>query len=142
MRPRLETASFAMTCLGLALSGGAGFTTIGPQLERIEILDIKLPEVSPGRVEAAVIHVDNFGNLITNVTAAELEEAGISTDKMRLELAEDSISEFVTHYAAAPPRHPVTLYSSAGYIEIALRDGSAQQCLNVRRSDKVTIVSD
>ena len=123
------------------LSGGAGFTTIGPQLERIEILDIKLPEVSPGRVEAAVIHIDNFGNLITNVTAKELEAAGISTDKMELELAKETISDFVTHYAAAPPRQPVALYSSAGYIEIALRDGSAQQCLDVRRSDRVSIIS-
>ncbi len=88
-------------------------------------LELLLPEQQGNRhVVGHVIHVDRFGNLITNVPAAWLADSDWAC-----EIAGWRISHLSESYSAVRPGELVALIGSSGMLEVALRDGSAARLL-------------
>jgi S-adenosyl-L-methionine hydrolase (adenosine-forming) len=84
-------------------------------------------------LRGAIIHIDRFGNLITNITRAEL------TEHAHVQLAEGDPIALVRCYADAAPNVPVALIGSSELLEIALRDASAQSHFRARVGDLVRV---
>jgi S-adenosyl-L-methionine hydrolase (adenosine-forming) len=94
---------------------------------------VRLPFPSPlrdldasgtiGAVRSEVIHVDRFGNLITNLTAADLPPDPIVT------VAGRTIRGLVPHFQATAPL--IALIGSSGLLEVAVPNGSAASALGV-----------
>jgi S-adenosylmethionine hydrolase len=78
------------------------------------------------------MHVDRFGNLITNVPGHWLAGA-----QWACEIAGAHIAGVRETYAAAEHSQLVLLVSSSGMAEVAVRDGSAAARLRVRRGAPV-----
>ncbi len=91
---------------------------------------VRLPWPQPCRdgntVTGEVIHVDRFGNLITNLRLADL---GSDPGRARVRLRGATIWGIASHYAAG--NGIIALVNSAGRIEIALPSASAAQTLGV-----------
>ena len=110
-----------------ALACGDDWSTIGPELPKSELVWPGIPSprsrVVDGEriVRGEVIHVDRFGNLVTNVRA---ESAG---DVRACELGERSVDRVVRSYRSASNAEPVLIEGSLGFLEIAVRDGSAAE---------------
>jgi S-adenosylmethionine hydrolase len=121
------------------LAGGFDFKQIGPPVDDPKQLVLPVPELEEGTVRGEVIHIDRFGNLITNIPAVYLSKAGIASSGMSAEIAGRRISTLVEQYAAAPADQPVVLVGSRGLMEVAYRNGSAARALGVSRGDKVVI---
>jgi S-adenosylmethionine hydrolase len=85
--------------------------------------------VAPGRV----IHIDRFGNLVTDVPAARLAEG------VRVRVGRVMVKGLSTTYEAVPPGKLLAYVGSAGTLEIAVREGSAAKRLGVRRGARVRI---
>ncbi|HUX06221.1 MAG TPA: SAM-dependent chlorinase/fluorinase [Acidobacteriota bacterium] len=122
-----------------ALAGGFDFSNIGAAVA--SPVRLALPEAVAGTalVSGEVMHVDRFGNLVTNIKPSLLVNAGIEPRAMTAEVAGRRIETFVEHYASAPPGETVLLTGSRGLLEIALRDGSAARVLTAGRGAKVVI---
>jgi len=89
---------------------------------------------SQGRSEEPrIIHVDHFGNLISNLRAADVEGA-------RVRVAGSEALSVLGCYADAEPGELVAYIGSAGTIEVAVRNGSASDTLGVRRDTKLEVV--
>jgi S-adenosyl-L-methionine hydrolase (adenosine-forming) len=93
---------------------------------------VRLPTAAPlrradGHVAGHVIHVDRFGNLITDIPGGWVGE-----NRWCIEIAGRRISHFGTTYADATAGALLILVSSAGTLEIAARDGNAAAQLGVR----------
>ena len=90
----------------------------------------RLPWPRPRRrgqeIDAEVIHVDRFGNLITNLRLAEL---GPELQPARLRVGDYTIDGITPHYAAGDGLMAVV--NSGGRIEIALPGVSAARRLKV-----------
>jgi S-adenosylmethionine hydrolase len=69
--------------------------------------------------EARVLHVDRFGNIVTNLRAAEWDAA------FELRIGRHRISEVAAHYAASAPGKLFLIEGSSGYLEISLKGDSA-----------------
>ena len=54
------------------LVAGTPPETFGPAIAALQRLDLPEPRVEPGAVHGEVVHVDRFGNLITNIAATAL----------------------------------------------------------------------
>jgi hypothetical protein len=86
-----------------------------------------------------VIHVDDFGNIITNFRRQELEllnaeEAiGIRFKKTRLEL------KLGRAYGETDKLKPLAIIGSHGFLEIAVNQGSAAETLQMKSGDKITL---
>jgi SAM hydroxide adenosyltransferase C-terminal domain len=84
--------------------------------------------------EGAIIHIDCFGNCITNLTDEEFRPASNS----RFEVEGAKVLSFGDHFAEfAQVSEPFGYPGSAGYWEIAIWRGSAAERLGIRRGSRV-----
>jgi hypothetical protein len=106
----------------------------------------KLPARGPerrddGSLVTRVVHVDRFGNLITDLPFIWLAEAGADWRERWICEAGGERFPLVRTYAEAPGRGPVALVNSYDRMEVALLNGSAARELGLARGAEVRFVS-
>ena len=84
-----------------------------------------------------VVYIDGFGNLFTNIEAADLKKC--SGEPLRITLRDLSILGPAANYAAVQPDEYVALINSWGLLEIAVSQGSARQHSGAVIGDKVQV---
>jgi S-adenosylmethionine hydrolase len=94
--------------------------------------------VAPTMFKGTVIHVDRYGNLVTNFTAEHLTAERVSGG-VRMRINGREIPHLVSHYAAAPQGQPVGYLGSQGFLEIGVPRGSAARTLEARRGTEVDV---
>lgn len=99
-------------------------------------LQIPPPVRIPGRVTGEVIHIDHFGNAITNLRPEDL--AGQALPAV-FELTDQFIFGPANCYTAVPAGLPTIVLGSWGYFEVAIRDGSAALLLGLQRGCPVSV---
>jgi len=100
--------------------------------------DVPQPVIEENQITAQVIHLDRFGNLITNVTEDVLTRWQGQANVV-IEVAGQRIEGVSPTYSTAPPHGLLALLGSAGHLEIAVREGNAAQRLGARRGAPVYI---
>lgn len=123
---------FAPVAAHLAL--GVRLDTFGPELADPVILPLSRPAQTGGAALGAVIHVDRFGNLITNIPEAWARGA------IEVELDGRGVGRLRPAYGAVQPGEPVAVIGSSGFLEIAVRDGSAAAELSAGRESPVRVL--
>ena len=88
-------------------------------------------------LEGEVIHVDRFGNLITNIHRTYLEQAGWK--EVALEAGAGTISNLCKTYGDVLPGEPLVLIGSHDHLEIAVCHGSAASAMGLKRGAKVIV---
>ncbi|TVP58841.1 MAG: hypothetical protein EA351_02745 [Gemmatimonadales bacterium] len=104
------------------LARGVHAARFGPEVTDPVLLATSEPEISPDLLRGEVVSTDRFGNLITNLPwSAVPTEAEVDLDGTRIPLG--------SSYSDVPPMRPVALGNSDGCLEVAARDGSAEDLL-------------
>ena len=119
-----------------ALLSGVAAASLGPEIGDPMRLPVDEPSREPGRLAGTVIHVDRFGNLVTDLPTAWLP-AGVS---FRAEVAGRSTGVYATHYAQIPAGEPALLPGSLGTLELALANGDLASAWGVGRGTPVVLV--
>jgi S-adenosylmethionine hydrolase len=124
---------------GARLAGSAGGAPGAAGARGFRALALPVPaRRDDGAIEAEVVHVDRFGNLITNVPAAWLAESGAGwRERWRCRVGARVLA-LVRTYGDAPPGTPVALADSYERMEVALSGGSAAAELGLARGARVT----
>jgi S-adenosylmethionine hydrolase len=91
---------------------------------------------TPAGVEGEVVHVDAFGNLLTNLPADLLPRLAAAG---RLRVGDRDVAALVRTYGEAPRGTPVTLVGSQGVIEVAVVEGRAADLLAAGVGTKVVL---
>jgi S-adenosylmethionine hydrolase len=126
-----------------ALAKGARPEEFGPLIETIVELESLFPNSSSdGNVEASIIHIDRFGNCVTNLTSEHLRGDGTDAE-LKLVIKETLISSIRQFFSEKSESEGelFMLLGSAGFIEIAARNASAASILNVRRGQSIRLLS-
>ncbi len=87
-----------------------------------------------GSLVGHILHIDSFGNLITNIKSNDLPQ---TTQAMTTMVGNHSISGLSLTYAKE--RGLLALIGSSGYLEVSLRGGNAGAFLNAKVGDEVRI---
>jgi len=89
----------------------------------------------PDRVVGRFIHIDRFGNAVTNLRPEDFPEGpgGFAVPDGK---APEGIPIERT-YGAVPSGRPLWLVGSEGFFELALRDGNAASAFDLERGQKV-----
>jgi hypothetical protein len=99
-------------------------------------LEVRLTGALPWGARPAsngrIVHVDQFGNLVSDLPAEDAGETVLIAGKA---------IPIVRTYEDVPPEHLLAYIGSAGTVEIAVRDGRADQLLSVRRGTLVVSVA-
>ncbi len=99
--------------------------TFGPEIE--SLIQLPIPEPihhSDGSIEGVILKSDRFGNLLTNLAAADLPE---DLANFSLEVGNLRIARFCRYFAEAPKGELFAIVGSSGLMEIAINCGSAEQ---------------
>ena len=127
-----------------ALARGAALESLGRRLDprTAELVRVALPEpVKEGAgYVGEVIHIDRYGNLITNLRSAHLAEltTELGASACALTLRGRS-SRVVHHYAEVPEGCFLGLLGSSDRLEVAARNASAAELSGGRIGDRVRL---
>jgi S-adenosylmethionine hydrolase len=120
------------------LSLGVKPRVFGPAIDD----EVRLPQpLDPvvqknGKVKARIIHVDRFGNCITNITR-DLFDRGKA-----LHVNGKLVRNFRNFYnEAGAAKDLFAIWGSAGFLEISVNGGSAAKTLRAKRGDSVIVES-
>jgi S-adenosylmethionine hydrolase len=115
------------------LSTGVEPETVGPEIsDPVRLRPLK-PEVDGnGTVRGRILQIDRFGNCITNITK-DLAPSEVTIKDRR-------ITQFRTFFAEAKQEELFVIWGSAGFLEIAIQNGSAAEELGVAAGDDVLCV--
>jgi len=105
------------------LSRGVRPELLGPSIPTIEQLPLPTVERTDTQLTGSVIAIDHFGNLITNITEADLHP--FPRETLWVSIGPVQIQGLVATYATVPPGAIAALINSWGMLEIAVRNGSA-----------------
>jgi len=125
-----------------AISIGAKPEEVGTPVDSIVELESLHPVTTKdGQIEGRIIHIDRFGNCVTNLTASHVCEDGRGS---RLRVNDIDISSFREFFSAdsGTENELFIIPGSAGFIEIAARNSSAANILNAHCGQPVVLVID
>lgn len=113
---------------------GQSEATLGPEISDPRRLSFPDPRRDPGRLVGRVVHVDRYGNLVTNIPAAWLPAA-----PCRAEVGGHAATLLVDFYAEIPDGEAALLPGSLGTVELSLKDEDLARRWGVRRGDAVEV---
>ena len=93
------------------------------------------PRWEGDRARVPIVWVDRFGSVVLDLRADEVEPETTAVDTGALLLP-----RWARTFADAPPGEPFLLVNSAGYVELAVAGGRADQRLGLSRGDLVTLI--
>jgi S-adenosylmethionine hydrolase len=120
--------------VGANLLRGFPIESVGPRT--LDFVKKRLPGPRPqgDTLLAAVIHIDKFGNIITN-----LRRPHLGSSDFNIRVGGFSITRFCSTFSEADPGEFFAIEGSAGYIELALNQGSAADRLKVERGAEIEV---
>lgn len=120
-----------------ALSNGVTPEGLGHLIiDEVRLKTSLKPEVlNNGSIKGRIIHIDRFGNCITNLTRDLVDPQNQPTVHIRLK----TIRTFREFYSDAPPKSLFAIWGSAGFLEISVNGSSAAVMLRANRGDKITL---
>ena len=117
------------------LSAGSDFEKIGPVIPEILKLDMVEIEKSGHQLKGQIIHVDRFGNLITNI-----EGRDINYTEIEIDCGEISIKGLSNFYSQSNPNSPIALINSFDLLEISLFQDDASKKFGAKVGDEVRVM--
>lgn len=121
------------------LAKGASPLEFGPKLHKI--VTPKFAEITKRKnmILGEVIHIDEFGNIVTNFEKKELEAIGanrivnIKLKNTRVQL------KLCKAYAEAKAQKPLAIIGSHEFLEISINQGNAAETFKIKVGDKVVL---
>lgn len=100
--------------------------------------DWTAPRSSGDELLGEVIHIDHFGNCITNVTDRDIEGLG-KKEELQVQVRSHTIDSISKTYAEAKPGRIMALFGSCNHLEIAVNQGNASRKLGIGSGDRVSV---
>jgi len=112
------------------LANGVAVEKFGARIDDPFCLDLPECQKSPGSTVGEVLYADKFGNIVTNI-----EHADLPADEghgRRVEIGWARMERLVTTYGDVKLGEMLALVGSSGRLEIAVREGSAAERLQLK----------
>lgn len=120
------------------LAKGIQLPALGRALSTFQKLDIPQAVVTDEEIRGAVLRVDRFGNLVTNIDRKSFEK--FSRERaVHINAAGATVGRIVATYAEIQNGEICALFGSTDHLELATNAGSAADALGLTRGALVVI---
>lgn len=124
------------------LVNGAELKEFGPEIKKITKPNFAKIAQKKNEIIGEVLHIDSFGNIITNISKEQLESMDmgetanvkIGNAKLKLKLCKT--------YSETKEHIPLALIGNHGFLEISMNKGNAAQVLKIQRGDRTVLHRD
>jgi S-adenosylmethionine hydrolase len=118
------------------LSAGVDSSQFGREItDFTRFAETRPRKMSVGGIEAEIIAIDRFGNLVTNLKREDLPARFV------LQIGANEIEKFQNYFAESRPGELFTIMGSAGFLEICVFQGSAKNVLDASEGQKIIVKS-
>lgn len=125
------------------MARGVPLEEVGTPLTRLQRLPLPRVRVDWQGIRATVVHIDRFGNAITNLTRADYEAW-----RSRWDVKEPAVEvspgagllPIHRTYGDVPRGQPLALFGSSDRLEVAVNGGNAAQMLHLQRGHTVKVL--
>jgi S-adenosylmethionine hydrolase len=136
------------------LAAGVPVADLGPPISDPVTLPLPRLDVAAEGIIGQVLHVDHFGNVVTSIGQLQWDDDGLwlepafgdTEPRVRFDAARavvaaagQEVAEVRHTYADVAPGEVLALVGSSGYLEVAVREGSAALLLGVQPGDEVAL---
>jgi len=121
------------------LANGTPPSEFGPEIP--EIVTPKFAKITKTKttLRGEIIHIDGFGNIITNLREEDCELMGIKKT-VKLKLKDTRLKlRLCKAYSEVKAQQPLAIIGSHNFLEISMNQGNAAENFKIRVGDKVTL---
>ena len=116
------------------LSRGVALMRMGRPINEVRRLDVRRPVSKGGAFCGEIVHVDRFGNAITNLPAS-----GRMGRRIRLGVGGVEVQGLAPAYESGSGKQLIAVINSLGLIELAVRGGSAADRFRLKVGQSVEL---
>ncbi len=110
----------------------------GLHLDAWTAVDFDKPRIRNKGLKGEILHVDAFGNLITSIDEKQLFHF-VDDRSFVVQVGRRTIHDLKKGYWEGKRNELMALIGSGGFLEISVKEGSAQEMLKAKREDPVTV---
>jgi len=122
------------------LARGANISSFGPVVEDARKLDLPTQvQSAPNMIEGEVIHIDHFGNAVTNLTQGLLRrvQRDIGAESVEIQIHGEIVNDIMPSYNAAPDGRLCAVFGSSDTLELFVRNKNASAINGISVGDRV-----
>jgi S-adenosylmethionine hydrolase len=120
------------------LAQGQSIDSLGPTTTELYALTNRQLRLQDNRITGHVVHVDHYGNLITNISRSAVEVVGRGR-RATVHFGRETVRELRSHFAAAPPGEIVCTFNPQGCLCVAINQGNGSELLGLYFDSQVDI---
>jgi hypothetical protein len=120
------------------LSLGVKPEAFGPELNSWVEFDFEKPRIRGRKLIGEILHIDAFGNLISNINEEQLFHF-VKDHSFVIRTGERDIQGLKKGYWEGKRNEPMALIGSGGFLEISVREGNAQRMSKIKKGDKIIV---
>lgn len=117
---------------------GKDISELGHPREMLKEKMLFAPVVDKNVIKGIVIYVDNYQNVITNISREKFKEVG-KNRKFTISFRGEEIQTICESYSDVPVGEILALFGCNGHLEIAINNGKAGSLLGLGPNDPVRI---
>lgn len=121
------------------LSRGVPLNDLGKPSEQLETYRWAVPISDKDGIQGWIVHIDHFGNLISNIPGKMIREAAAVAD-LKIYVGNTILEKIVDTFGDVEEGEPAAYIGSSGVLEVAINKGSARQMLGVEKGAQISIV--
>jgi len=121
------------------LSNGVKMSELGQPIEKLQTYRWAVPISDRDGVQGWVVHIDHFGNLISNIPESMIRDA-VGGGDLKIYVGNTIFDTVVNTFGDVPDGEPAAYIGSSGVLEIAINKGDAREMLGVEKGAQISIV--
>lgn len=107
---------------------------LGPEIDDPVLLPLERPRREPGNLSGQIVHIDRYGNLVTDIPSSWLPEG-----ECRAQVGDRIVTRRASHYAEIPDGEAAMIPGSLGTVELSLKGADLAREWIVERGASIRI---
>ncbi len=120
------------------LASGVAFELLGPPCSPL-VAEWSAPSLEAETLRGEVIHIDRFGNAITNITAEDLQRFAGEAVALCVHARDLSVGPLSRTYGDRQPGSVLALIGSSDHLELAVNRGHCARSLDLKPGDSIRV---
>jgi len=121
------------------LAEGAALKDVGQSIKQIKETYALQPIYTNNLITASVLFIDDYKNVILNVTKALFDKIGQGRNFSVNYNSRDYINKMNKHYGSTGVLEKCCFFNDAGYLQISMIQGRASEMFGIYENDKILI---
>jgi S-adenosyl-L-methionine hydrolase (adenosine-forming) len=122
------------------LAKGGNIDELGDIRSELKALITLRPQINGSNIGGRVIYIDNYENVFLNINAAEFTEVGKNRRfSLIIKGKSHPVNSVRDAYSEVPEGEIAVLFSTTGFVEIAINKGNAASLLGIKNDDVILI---